>query len=171
MKRSKQSTWTNFILEKCSATPINALQYKYGHMSCDQHYSIMWYIQCVHCICSTIYMYWMSIGLDMIGHRSCDQQYRIILYIQSVNAWFHVPETAMNSYVCRFQHHSDLQYIIKIINHRSLLLHVAWTNPLKSTIPRLTRKRVFDKFWSVGQIGSTMVSVCAIRNTCTSWAN
>ena len=29
--------------------------------------------------------------------------------------------------------------------------------------------RVFDKFWSMGQIGSTIVSVCAIGNT--SWAN
>ena len=29
--------------------------------------------------------------------------------------------------------------------------------------------RVFDKFWSMGQIGSKMVSVCAIGNT--SWAN
>ena len=28
---------------------------------------------------------------------------------------------------------------------------------------------VFGKFWSMGQIGSKMVSVCAIRNT--SWAN
>ena len=29
--------------------------------------------------------------------------------------------------------------------------------------------RVFDKFWSMGQIGSTMVSLYAIENT--SWAN
>ena len=29
--------------------------------------------------------------------------------------------------------------------------------------------RVFDTLWSIGEIGSTMVSVCAIGNT--SWAN
>ena len=33
---------------------------------------------------------------------------------------------------------------------------------------KASNSRVFDKFWSMGQTGSTMVSVCTIGNT--SWA-
>ena len=36
-------------------------------------------------------------------------------------------------------------------------------------VHRYVQTRVFDNFWNIAQIGSKMVSVCAIGNT--SWAN
>ena len=113
------------------------------------------------------------------------------IVIDHMSPWFH---SSIHSFIHCFIHlsvpihsfHSSILMLLSIIHlsyiypfifplihsfHHQFIPSIFMLLFVHSSIHSIYsfhQSRVFDKFWSMGQISSTMISVCAIGNT--SWA-